>query len=294
MEPFNFAVIGHVDTGKSTLCGHLLVRAGAVPEWDGIVRRAARDRAVYAQYARVMDIYEEEMVKGKTHEWSQWDFAWHGRPFRLVDTPGHRAYIREMIDGLQTCTAAVLILSAREGEFESSFVKGGQTREDIAWSTARQEAIEAAIRPYVAGLAFRTIKFIPASGYEGTGLDELMAYLTGLADGAKAVDAETTEPVVQAVAVKGSFRLLADSVLLTSGWTGVAHVAGCEVPVEVSMTGILTKQGSRADLTLQFACPVSLSRGARVVLRSGAAGTVAQGRVAMIKPASRAEAAKLA
>ena len=63
MDCFSFAVIGHIDTGKSTLCGHILVKTGGISsdEFMAIKRRTEKDNAKYALYARVLDIFEDEL-----------------------------------------------------------------------------------------------------------------------------------------------------------------------------------------------------------------------------------------
>ena len=71
-----FVVVGHVDVGKSSLCGQILVNSGYIEqhEFDKIKHQAERDGAKNCLFARILDIYEEERARGKTHEYSSFEF----------------------------------------------------------------------------------------------------------------------------------------------------------------------------------------------------------------------------
>jgi peptide chain release factor subunit 3 len=79
--------------------------------------------------AYIADTDEGERETGKTVECSKFTFSIRDRRFTLFDAPGHKNYVPNMIMGACQCDIAVLILSAKEGEFESGFEKGGQTKE---------------------------------------------------------------------------------------------------------------------------------------------------------------------
>lgn len=126
-----FVAIGHVDTGKSCLCGHLLYQIGYIEEreMDKIRRRAEKDKMVKWIWSRVLDIYEEEMLKGKTHEFNKLTFerklGEDVKKYELIDTPGHGTFVRSMIEGInQNVNIAVLLVSMADNEFESSFERG--------------------------------------------------------------------------------------------------------------------------------------------------------------------------
>lgn len=79
--------------------------------------------------AYIMDLNEEERSKGKTVEMGRATFVTEKRRFTVLDCPGHKNYVQNMIEGAAQADVACLVVSARAGEFESGFEKNGQTRE---------------------------------------------------------------------------------------------------------------------------------------------------------------------
>ena len=119
--------IGHVDTAKSSLCGHLLYKCGYIDErsMEKIRVKAANEKMSKWVWARVLDIYEEEMVRGKTHEFTTIDFEHDEKKYQLIDTPGHQKFIRSMIEGIsKDVNIAILLVSMLDNEFNSGFIKG--------------------------------------------------------------------------------------------------------------------------------------------------------------------------
>lgn len=192
-----FCFIGHVDSGKSTIGGHLIKAVGAITEHDFemIRKKCIEDNKLYQLYSRVLDIFEEEQHKGKTHEFNSYHFDFKGTQFELIDTPGHKMYIREMIRGVSLFESAdiigCLIISAAKGEFESGWVNG-QTREAIIicraigidklvvlvnkmdtvdWSEQVYSKIRNTVQPFLQDVCrFKGIEFLPVSGYKGINL----------------------------------------------------------------------------------------------------------------------------
>ena len=119
--------IGHVDTGKSTLCGHLLYKIGHIDDhtMKQIELRADKDKMGKWKYARILDIFEEEMTRGKTHDFNEIELNYKQKKIILVDTPGHQSFVRSMINGIsRNINTAILLTSMIENEFESSFDRG--------------------------------------------------------------------------------------------------------------------------------------------------------------------------
>jgi len=196
-------MFGHVDHGKSSCSGHFLKLTGNVPdhELERIKEKCIKDKAVNQVYSRILDITEEEQLKGKTHEYSILEFIYKGTIFELLDTPGHKAFIRELINCISQyeinnkCDViGCCLLSAKEGEFQAGWL-GGQTKEDliIAKSLGIEDLIilvnkldtlssdqerhdsfdkiTGIVTPLLKDVCkFKTITFIPVSGYQGLGL----------------------------------------------------------------------------------------------------------------------------
>ncbi|MCJ1359834.1 MAG: translation termination factor GTPase eRF3 [Icmadophila ericetorum] len=130
-EHVNLIFIGHVDAGKSTLGGSILYATGMVDErtMDKYKREAkeAGRETWYLSWA--LDLTKEERAKGKTVEVGKGFFETEKRRYTILDAPGHKTFVPSMIGGAAQADVGVLVISARKGEYETGFEKGGQTRE---------------------------------------------------------------------------------------------------------------------------------------------------------------------
>ncbi|GJD08403.1 Eukaryotic peptide chain release factor GTP-binding subunit ERF3B [Galdieria sulphuraria] len=127
----NIVFIGHVDAGKSTVSGHILYLTGMVDDrtMEKFEREAkAKNRETW-KYAWALDTTEQERAKGKTEECGRAEFLTEHKHFTILDAPGHKNFVPQMIGGATQADIAVLVISARKGEFETGFERGGQTRE---------------------------------------------------------------------------------------------------------------------------------------------------------------------
>jgi len=130
-EHLNLVFIGHVDAGKSTFCGQILYRTGQVDartieKYEKEAKEKNRDSWFLAF---IMDTNEEERAKGKTVEVGRAHFESTQKRYTILDAPGHKNYVPNMIAGACQADVGVLVISARKGEFETGFERGGQTRE---------------------------------------------------------------------------------------------------------------------------------------------------------------------
>ncbi len=129
----NLIVIGHVDHGKSTLVGRLLMDRGfldekTVKEAEEAAKKLGKETE---KYAFLLDRLKEERERGVTINLTFMKFETKKYFFTIIDAPGHRDFVKNMITGASQADAAILSISAKKGEFESGMSAEGQTREHI-------------------------------------------------------------------------------------------------------------------------------------------------------------------
>jgi peptide chain release factor subunit 3 len=130
-EHVNIIFIGHVDAGKSTLGGAILYVTGMVDQRTlDKYKREAKELGRETWYLSwALDLTNEERAKGKTVEVGRGFFETEKRRYSILDAPGHKTYVPNMIGGASQADVGILVISARKGEYETGFEKGGQTRE---------------------------------------------------------------------------------------------------------------------------------------------------------------------
>ncbi|XP_076917936.1 uncharacterized protein LOC143578156 [Bidens hawaiensis] len=198
----NVVFIGHVDAGKSTIGGQILYLSGQVDERTiQKYEKEAKDKSRESWYmAYIMDTNAEERVKGITVEVGRAHFETDTTRFTILDAPGHKSYVPNMISGASQADIGVLVISARKGEFETGYERGGQTREHVQlaktlgvskllvvvnkmdgptvnWSKERYDEIESKMIPFLKSSGYnvkKDIQFLPISGLNGTNLKTRM------------------------------------------------------------------------------------------------------------------------
>merc|ERR1712139_503981 len=127
----NLVVIGHVDAGKSTTTGHLIYKCGGIDKRviDQFEKEAAELGKASFKYAWVLDKLKSERERGITIDIALWKFETKKFYFTIIDAPGHRDFIKNMITGTSQADVAILMIASPPGEFEAGISKEGQTRE---------------------------------------------------------------------------------------------------------------------------------------------------------------------
>ncbi|MCI4456403.1 MAG: translation elongation factor EF-1 subunit alpha [Sulfolobus sp.] len=129
----NLIVIGHVDHGKSTLVGRLLMDRGfidekTIKEAEEAAKKLGKESE---KYAFLLDRLKEERERGITINLTFMKFETRKYFFTIIDAPGHRDFVKNMITGASQADAAILAVSAKKGEFEAGMSPEGQTREHL-------------------------------------------------------------------------------------------------------------------------------------------------------------------
>ncbi|XP_053550544.1 eukaryotic peptide chain release factor GTP-binding subunit ERF3A isoform X1 [Bombina bombina] len=199
-EHVNVVFIGHVDAGKSTIGGQIMYLTGMVDKrtLEKYEREAKEKNRETWYLSWALDTNQEERDKGKTVEVGRAYFETEKKHFTILDAPGHKSFVPNMIGGASQADLAVLVISARKGEFETGFEKGGQTREHamlaktagvkhlivlvnkmddptVNWSNDRYEECKEKLVPFLKKVGFnpkKDIHFMPCSGLTGANLKE--------------------------------------------------------------------------------------------------------------------------
>ncbi|XP_073915731.1 eukaryotic peptide chain release factor GTP-binding subunit ERF3A isoform X2 [Castor canadensis] len=199
-EHVNVVFIGHVDAGKSTIGGQIMYLTGMVDKrtLEKYEREAKEKNRETWYLSWALDTNQEERDKGKTVEVGRAYFETEKKHFTILDAPGHKSFVPNMIGGASQADLAVLVISARKGEFETGFEKGGQTREHamlaktagvkhlivlinkmddptVNWSNERYEECKEKLVPFLKKVGFnpkKDIHFMPCSGLTGANLKE--------------------------------------------------------------------------------------------------------------------------
>jgi peptide chain release factor subunit 3 len=236
-EHVNIIFIGHVDAGKSTLGGSILYATGMVDERTmDKHKREAKEMGRESWYLSwVLDLTKEERSKGKTVEVGRGFFETEKRRYSILDAPCHKTKVPNMIGGASQADVGILVISARKGEYETGFERGGQTREHamlaktqgvnklivainkmddptVNWSEARYKECTSKLSQFLKGTGYNLktdVVFMPIAAQQLQGIkdrvpkdlcpwyqgESLLEYL----DNMKALERKINAPFMMAV-----------------------------------------------------------------------------------------------
>jgi len=201
----NIVVIGHVDSGKSTSTGHMIYKCGGIDKRtiEKFEKEAQEMGKGSFKYAWVLDKLKAERERGITIDIQLMKFLTKKYDVTIIDAPGHRDFIKNMITGTSQADCAVLIVASSTGEFEAGISKNGQTREhallaytlgvkqmivgvnkidntEPPYSEKRFAEIKKEVEGYVKKVGYnpKTVAFVPISGWHGDNMIDASPNMT--------------------------------------------------------------------------------------------------------------------
>lgn len=315
-----FVTIGHVDTGKSTLCGHLLYKSGFVDEheFNKIKEKAKKDKMEKWVWSRILDIYEEEMLRGKTNEFNEIDFKYQDKTYQLIDTPGHQTFIRSMIDGIsRDVDIGVLMVSMLENEFNASFDKGmlkehlliakfvgiekliiiANKMDLIDWDFDIYTKRVKKVHQFLTSIQWKSknIYTIPISSFLGIGLinnDNMPSWYTGKSFlntldeiGKNDKNTEYPETILSNNAIVKTLILDSMGSVISGGFECIGHFNGKEIEItfeKILNDKLFIKQGERSKSVIKWKQPENIYHDLRILLRKEET-TIGLARIEKIK-----------
>ncbi len=181
-EHLNIVIVGHVDHGKSTLLGRLYADTGSLPEGKlDKVRDICRRQGKEFEYAFLFDAFLEEQEQGITIDTARTFFKWQDRHYIIIDAPGHKEFLKNMISGAARAEAALLVIDAQEGVKEQSKKHGYllsllgvrqvavvvNKMDLVGYRQDVFEAIEKEYREFLTQLRVAPERFVPVSAKIG-------------------------------------------------------------------------------------------------------------------------------
>ena len=175
-------VVGHVDHGKSTLIGRIFYDTDSLPEGKvEAIKKASALEGMEFEYAFLLDALLEEQAQNITIDTTQIPFRTEKRGYVLIDAPGHREFLKNMVTGAASADAAVLLVAANEGVREQSRRHGYLLRllglrqivvavnkmDLVGYDEATFEQVKAEYSEFLAQIGLTAQQFVPISAREG-------------------------------------------------------------------------------------------------------------------------------
>ncbi|MEG1415801.1 MAG: GTP-binding protein [Clostridium sp.] len=192
-EELSIVVVGHVDHGKSTLIGRLLSDTKSLPKGAiDKVHKMSEEKGKKFEYAYLLDAFEEEQKQGITIDITRLRFSTEKRDYIIIDAPGHKEFLKNMVSGAAAADVAFLLIDANEGIQEQSkrhcyilSLLGIKTvyvivnKMDIVdYSKERFEEVRDEFNVFLSNLNIYPKDYIPVSAYYGDNLTETSDKMT--------------------------------------------------------------------------------------------------------------------
>ncbi|MCR9176492.1 MAG: adenylyl-sulfate kinase [Alphaproteobacteria bacterium] len=188
IPPLKLVIVGHVDHGKSTLIGRMLHDTGSLP--DGkveAVKAMSERRGMPMEWAFVLDALQAERDQGITIDTTQIFFKTPRRPYVIIDAPGHKEFLKNMVSGAASADAAILVVDAKEGVREQTRRHGYilhllglekvivcvNKMDLVDHDEARFHELEREVTDYLSGMGIVPAHVLPVSARHGDGLAQL-------------------------------------------------------------------------------------------------------------------------
>ncbi|MDD6134608.1 MAG: GTP-binding protein [Selenomonadaceae bacterium] len=181
-EGLHIVVVGHVDHGKSTVIGRLLYDTDSLPQGAvDKVKRIVRETGKPFEYAYLLDAFEEEQKQGITIDTTQIQFVTKKREYVIIDAPGHKEFLKNMISGAANANAALLLVDAKQGVQEQSKRHGYMlsllgiekvyvvvNKMDLVdYSEEVFHKVAEDMKAFLEPLGVKPLRYLPVSGYQG-------------------------------------------------------------------------------------------------------------------------------
>jgi translation elongation factor EF-Tu-like GTPase len=284
---YKFALIGHVDFGKSTLAGHLLCKVNALSLHEiATAEKDASGKLSGNKFGFLLDIDQNERTKGKTHEYTIVPFTFNNDLYELIDTPGHKQFIRSTIEALgkNSNITGVIVISVLPTEFAAGF-GNGMIKEQVILMRATGitkiiicinkmdlvdyniecfTKIKETLEPFIKTLKFTKVDYLPISAFVGMNLDKLLDLIksNGHAN-------DHGEKIKISNKLYTKCKII--SGLITVGYSCTSHINGDEIQVTVDKIkdNVFIKINQVCEIKWCIDIPVDCYKNQKIILRSG-------------------------
>lgn len=307
---YKFVLTGHVDHSKSSIAGRILYESKYYDQHiiDEIFKKAQQDGAYNQRFSRLLDISEEEQIKGKTMDFSEIDFSSGDKNYKLIDTPGHKLLLPKLINGLSRHNPAeimgVLVVSSIKKEFESGW-NGGQTKEDImilrsigvtnfiiaiskidVGDRDNVKNIYNEVSKYMKGMwGIKECRHCCVSAYTGEGIDELLQMIDIPSSGGEDKDEYYTTDTI-----KVKMYVFTKNIVITRGYSILCHFIDPdrEEPIFANIIKIekvqTVKIGEETIVVLKINEKIITKKNMRILLRNSGNETIGMAQIISLIP----------